>query len=250
MFAIQTYKTAQVAKIVGIHPNTVRLYEDLKLIPKPERKANGYRIFTDLHIDIIKLARIAFQIEILQNGLRKKIVNMVKVAASGDYDTALSITDEYLLQVKHEKENAKEAIAIVKQILSNNSMPGKLLLKRNETAKLLQISMDTLRNWEMNGLLTIKRRANGYRVYTGEDIDKLKIIRSLRCANYSLEAILNMLRLLSINPDTDIEQALDTPKPNDEIIISVYDKLLTSLTLAEKNAKTIKIMLLEMKTRY
>lgn len=34
---MKTYKTAEVAAIIGIHPNTVRLYEKLKLIPKPER---------------------------------------------------------------------------------------------------------------------------------------------------------------------------------------------------------------------
>jgi len=45
-----TYTTSQVAQIIGIHPNTVRLYEELQLITPPERKANGYRIFTDLHI--------------------------------------------------------------------------------------------------------------------------------------------------------------------------------------------------------
>lgn len=32
-----TYTTAEVAAIIGIHPNTVRLYEKLNLIPKPER---------------------------------------------------------------------------------------------------------------------------------------------------------------------------------------------------------------------
>lgn len=249
MIIIETYRTLEVAKIVGVHPNTVRLYEELELIPKPERKDNGYRIFTDLHIDVFKLARIAFQIEVLQNGLRKKIVDMVKTAATCNFDTALSITDEYLLQVCREQANAKEAIKIVKQILFGHSVSRSLRLKRNEAAKLLDISMDTLRNWEMNGLLTVKRMENGYRIYTSEDIDKLKIIRSLRCANYSLEAILHMLSVLSADPDADIEKALDTPKPDTDII-SVYDKLLTSLNLAERNAKLMRAMLFNMKRKY
>ena len=42
-----TYKTAEVAAMTGIHPNTVRLYEKLKLIPKAERLSNGYRVFTE-----------------------------------------------------------------------------------------------------------------------------------------------------------------------------------------------------------
>ena len=78
------YKTAEVAAIIGIHPNTVRLYEELELIPKPRRQPNGYRIFTDVHIEQFRLARLAFQIEVLQNGLRKKIIQMVKVSAGGD----------------------------------------------------------------------------------------------------------------------------------------------------------------------
>mgnify|MGYP002243597415 FL=1 len=28
-----TYKTAEVAAMIGVHPNTVRLYEKMKLIP-------------------------------------------------------------------------------------------------------------------------------------------------------------------------------------------------------------------------
>ena len=93
---MNTYRTAEVADIIGIHPNTVRLYEKLGFIPKPERKANGYRVFTELHIEQFKLARLAFRVEVLQNGLRKKILQMVKAAAAGDFDAALLLTEEYL----------------------------------------------------------------------------------------------------------------------------------------------------------
>ena len=52
-----TYSTSDVAKLIGIHPNTVRLYEDLGLITRPERKENGYRIFTDFHLIQFRIAR-------------------------------------------------------------------------------------------------------------------------------------------------------------------------------------------------
>ncbi len=86
-----TYTTNQVAKIIGIHPNTVRLYEDVDLISKPMRKENGYRMFTDLHLEQFKLARTAFQIEVLQNGLRKKAVSIVKLSASCEFDKAIKL---------------------------------------------------------------------------------------------------------------------------------------------------------------
>lgn len=56
------YKTSDVAAIIGIHPNTVRLYEKLELVPKTER---------------------------LQNGLRKKITKMLKASANRDFETAI-----------------------------------------------------------------------------------------------------------------------------------------------------------------
>ncbi|MDE5799157.1 MAG: MerR family transcriptional regulator [Treponemataceae bacterium] len=244
-----TYKTAEVAAIIGIHPNTVRLYEKLKLIPKPERLPNGYRVFTDFHIKQCKLIRLAFQIEILQNGLRKKITQMIMVSATGDFDTAITLTKEYLTQIKQEQENAEQAICIVEQILSGSIQENSHNLKRKDVSELLDISLDTLRNWEMNGLVTVKRKENGYRIYTDADMQRLKIIRSLRCANYSLEAILRLLQQLSQNPDTDIRVALNTPKQTDDII-SVCDRLIVSLSAAEQNAIALLDMLKEMKTLF
>ena len=122
-------------------------------------------------------------------------------------------------------------------------------MKQKEVSEYLGITMDSLRNWEMNGLLTVKRRENGYRVYTDEDIQRLKIIRSLRCANYSLEAILRMLQQLSKNPDTDIREALNTPEQNEDII-SVCDKLLASIDAAERNAEIMLKMLQKMKSQW
>ncbi len=246
---MNTYKTAEVAAIIGVHPNTIRLYEKLKLIPTPERLSNNYRVFTEFHIKQCRLIRLAFQIEVVQNGLRKKIAQMIKASAAGDFDTAVMLTQDYLKQLRRERQNAEEAINIVQQILSDDIRENAQHLRRKDVSKLLDISMDTLRNWEMNGLLAIKRKDNGYRVYTDEDIQRLKIIRSLRCANYSLEAILRLLQQLSKNPDTDIRIALNTPKQTDDIV-SVCDHLIRSLSAAEKNAITILEMLHEMKTQF
>lgn len=246
---MNTYKTAEIAAKIGVHPNTVRLYEELGLIPKAKRQPNDYRIFTDFHVEQFRLARLAFEIEVLQNGLRKKIVHMVKISATGNFDLALSLTQEYQKQIKQERTNAEEAIEIAKQILSGKTTETTHYLKRKEVSEYLNISIDTLRNWEMNGLLTVKRMQNGYRVYTDEDIRNLKVIRSLRCANYSLEAILRMLKQLSQNPNIDIKMVLNTPN-DDADIIAVCDKLIASLSAAERNAKAMVEMLQNMKIKF
>lgn len=246
---MKTYQTAEVAKLIGIHPNTVRLYEEWGLIPKPERRENGYRVFTEFHIQQIRLARTAYQVEILQNGLRKQITRMVKLSAAGKFDEAIALTESYLQQLRRERLHAQEAIEIAQQILSGKTQKNITAMKRKEASEYLGVSIDALRNWEMNGLLEVKRKQNGYRIYTDDDIRRLKIIRSLRCANYSLAAILRMLGQVSKNPKADIEAALNTPQPSDTII-SACDRLIVSLDQAEKNALLLLEMLHNMKNQF
>ena len=38
---MNTYSTSQLAKIVSVHPNTVRMYEEWGLIEKAKRKENA-----------------------------------------------------------------------------------------------------------------------------------------------------------------------------------------------------------------
>ena len=245
----KTYKTSEVAKLIGIHSNTVRMYEDLGLISKPSRKDNGYRVFTDLHIYQLKLARKALEVEILQNGLRKKAIAIVKTLAKQDFDRAIVLTKQYIESIKQEIHNANEAVDIADRLINRLKYEKDFNLKRKEVSELLGLSMDTLRNWEMNGLVSIKRKENGYRIYTYEDIQRLKVIRSLRCGNYSLSAILRMLNKLSEYHKADINEVLNSPNENEDII-SVCDKLISSLNLAKKNAEEILEMLYEMKRKY
>lgn len=231
-----TYSTSQIAEIVGLHPNTVRMYEEWGLISKPERKANGYRIYTDIHIKQFRLARTALQIEVLQAGLRKRIIDVVILSAQYRFDEAIELTEEYIRIAKQERENAKEAAVICEMLYRQKPQDDGIVYKRSQAAKELGLTIDTIRNWEMNGLLTVKRKQNGYRVYDSNDINRLKIIRSLRCANYSLSAILRMLKKLDSGMDNnDVLEILNTPE-GDEDIISACDKLIVSLDNAINNA--------------
>ena len=153
----KTYKTSEVAKLIGIHSNTVRMYEDLELISKPIRKDNGYRVFTDLHIYQLKVARKIFEVEVLQNGLRKKAIAIVKMLAKQDFDGAIILTKQYIKSIKKEIDNANEAVDIAGKLINRLNHEKDFNLKRKEVSELLGISMDTLRNWEMNGFVKLLR---------------------------------------------------------------------------------------------
>jgi len=231
------YSTSEIAKKAGVHPNTVRWYEEMGYLPPVARKENGYRIFTDEHVEQLKLIKTAFRCEILQSNLREKATEIILLCAKGKYVEALENAKIYHSAICTEKEKAEEAVGLVCNFINHQEdNQSSLTLKRNETAKHLDITIDALRNWELNGLIEVPRKDNGYRLYTDKEIKELKIIRVLRNANYSLMAILRMLNQLRSDGNIiEMRHTLDTPSP-DEDIVYVTDKLLTSLGNAESDA--------------
>ena len=138
------------------------------------------------------------------------------------------------------------SIEIVENNLLKERVENSKTYTRKQLADYLELTIDTLRNWELNGLLRIKRKENGYRVYNEDDIKRIKIIRSLRCVNFSLSAILRLLRNLDNDTNVDIKHIIDTPKENEDIV-SVCDKLLTSLDNAKDECNKMIIQIKKMK---
>lgn len=249
----RTYTTSQVAAMVGVHPNTVRLYEKVGFITKPHYKENGYREFTDLQVDQMRFGRMALKSELIQNGLRHQEVYIVKLVAQEKWQEAIDETKRYRGMLDKEKNNAKEAIEITNKILAHEKIEERpIALTRKQAAKYLDTTVDKIRNWELNGLIKISRKQNGYRIYTNEDIRLLKIIRALRCANYSLMAILRLINHLKTTEKINVEEMLNTPKTieNMEISMNVCDQLLQSLNEASGYADYMLCMLKEMKEKY
>lgn len=246
---MHTYRTNEIARNTGVHPNTVRFYEDMGFITPPKRLANGYRVFTELHLKQMELARLAMRAEVLQNGLRKKAIEVIHFCAAIDFDRAIQSAREYEAMLTRETENAKAAIVSAEAILNRKHKPDGVSLKRREAAERLHVTLDTLSNWELNGLITVKRRENGYRVYDASDLERLNIIRTLRCANYSLSAILRLMNHLDKHESAPVEKILNTPAEQEDIV-SVCDRLILSLENTRKDAAEMQSLLMAMKTKF
>jgi DNA-binding transcriptional MerR regulator len=105
--------------------------------------------------------------------------------------------------------------------------------------RVLGVTRDILRNWDRNGLIAIPRDpANGYRRYGAPEISRLRIIRMLSRAGYSLSAILRMLIQLDQGETTGLRRALDTPRP-DEDLYTAADHWISTLTDEEQRARAI-----------
>ena len=237
--------TAKIARAAGCHPNTVRLYENWGFLPPVDRSPKGYRLYTQSHLDQMVLARTALNTGWPGRPIRRSAAALVKQAASGDLGGALESAYHHLALVQSERAQAETAAQLLERwaqgaVLDATRHPLRIL----DAARVLNLSVDMLRNWERNGLLTVPRNPdNGYREYGQPEMARLRVIRMLRGAGYSLMAILRMLTQLDRGESSGLREALDTPRP-DEDVYTAADHWLTTLADQEIVARKL-IELLE-----
>ena len=233
--------TMDIARSTGVHPNTVRLYEKWGLLPPVRRSPAGYRQFTHLHLAQMQLARLALSGPFPGRIIRRSAAALIRRSASGDLGGALEQAYQHLATVQSELAHAETAAALLQRWAGGAAADAtQASLRIGQVAALLQVTTDTLRNWERNGLIQVPRQAqNRYRVYHCQEIGRLRVIRMLRSAGYSTMAILRMLLHLQAGQPIDLRQVLDTPRP-DEDVYSAADRWLS--TLSEQEARSLQII--------
>jgi len=238
------FLTSEIAKAVGVHPNTVRLYEKWNLLPPIPRTPSGYRKFDESHLDQMKLARMAMSFTWMGGTIRKTAYEMVYRGVDGDFGGGLELAYQLRVLIQAEKAQAEAAAVFLESWAQGSAIESKDKPRRiGEVAKLLNVSTDRLRNWERNGLIVVPRNPlNGYRYYRTREIGRLRVIRTLSQARYSQMAILRMLMSLDQGEIDDLRQVLDTPR-EDEDVFFVTDQLLSALAdLDEKSQQTIQLL--------
>jgi DNA-binding transcriptional MerR regulator len=240
-------RTSDVAKAVGVHPNTVRLYEEWGFLPPIPRSASGYRRFTEAHLDQMRLARMALHGPWPGRNIKRSALALVKQAASGDLGGALEQAYHHLALVQAERAQAEAAAELLERWARGTAADATAKpLQIGEAAGLLDVTTDILRNWERNGLIQVPRNPrNGYRLYGAAEIGRLRVIRMLSRAGYSMMAILRMLLQLDQGQKENLRQVLDTPRP-DEDVYSAADQWLSTLDAQEQRALGIIAQLEEM----
>jgi DNA-binding transcriptional MerR regulator len=234
------FHTSDLARSVGIHPNTVRRYVDWGLLPPVERGSNGYRRFTQKHLDCLRLARLVYSGEYPGKTIRLSGSEIIHRAVADDWGGALEHAYAHLALVQSESVQAESAVLLLERWAAGNAADAtQQRLQIGQVARLLNVTIDILRNWERNGLIHVPRDLrNQYRRYGPEEIRRLRVIRMLSRAGYSLMAILRMLIQLDKGVTTNLRQALDTPPPDEDVYIA-SDRWLSTLSSQEQVARRI-----------
>jgi DNA-binding transcriptional MerR regulator len=172
--------------------------------------------------------------------IRQSALALVKHAATGDLGGALEMAYRHLALVQAEQARADAAADFLQHWA--NGMPADTVghsMHIGGAARHLGTTIDALRNWERNGLLDVPReRQSGYRLYGPEELGRCRVIRMLLMSGYSMMAILRVLTALDGGENEGLRQALDTPRP-DEDVFTTADSWLSSLAEVEGRARQI-----------
>lgn len=234
-------RTIDIARELGVHPNTIRLYEARGYLPEIPRGPNGYRQYTALHCEQARLVRMALTWPYV--GDKALLVNLVTCAANEDFGMAMELAYQYLALVRMERTYAESAVEFLERWAAGHLMDSaRQKMRIGETARYLNVTVDMLRNWERNGLIKVPRDpSNGYRLYGTLEFGRLRVIRMLVQAGYSLMAILRMFQQFDSGKTDNLRAALDLPREEsaNEAIDVIADRWLSSLLEQEQRAQAI-----------
>jgi DNA-binding transcriptional MerR regulator len=236
----RTYKTTEVAQAAGVHPNTVRMYEQWGFLPPIERLSNGYRVYTLYHLEQMRLARLAMHGGWPGPRIRRSALKLVRSSAAGDVRDAVRLAKNHILLVKAEREQAEAAAAYL-EMWVRGKIPVRRAVKLSilPAARAVESTSDAIRNWERNGLLRVPRNPkNGYREYGAPEIGRLRVIRMLLRAGYSTMAVLRAMRHLDSGGPKKLRRVLDTPHPGEDVLWAA-DHWLSTLAEQEERARKI-----------
>lgn len=231
-------RTSDLAREVGVHPNTVRLYEEWGYLPAIPRSNSGYRQFTRLHMEQMKLARLAFSDPFPGRHIRRSLADLVRFAARGNLAEALEMAQQHRNLVLRELAQSRAAAVYLEQWAGGETPAEKLSewLWSGQAARLLAVSKDTLRHWERNGLIDPPRDLrNGYRIYGPDEIGRLRVLRLLTRAGYSTMAVLRVVRSLERGCRSDLSDLLDEPAAEEDVLYAA-DRWLTTLQAHESRS--------------
>jgi DNA-binding transcriptional MerR regulator len=233
-------RTSDIAKAVGVHPNTVRLYERWGFLSPIPRSPSGYRLFSETHLAQMRLARTALHGVWPGRHIRQSALALVQRAAAGDLGAALEQACAHLALVQAERDQAEAAAAFLKRWSQGVAADATVEpLQIGQAAQRLGVTTDMLRNWERNGLIKTPRQpGSDYRLYGAPEIGRLRVIRMLLGAGYSMMAVLRMLLHFDQGKEGDLRQVLDTPRP-DEDVYSAADMWLSTLAAQEQRAQDL-----------
>jgi DNA-binding transcriptional MerR regulator len=178
------YKPIEIARELNISTSAMRHYESWGVVPAPERAANGYRLYTEVHLAYFRCLRAMF------SGFGVAITcKALKHIQNGDLDAAFWLVGKEQAALQHEKQVADQTLTLLQEPeLPITPKKLKAHMTIGEVADFANVQESAIRHWEKEGLLQpLRNPENGYRVFTPMHVRQILLISTLRRTVYFLD---------------------------------------------------------------
>lgn len=210
------YKPIEIARELNISTSALRHYESWGVVPAPARAANGYRLYTKLHLAYFRCLRAMFP------GFGVAITcEVLRSIQNANMDAAFWLVNKEQAHLQQEKVAADQTL----ELLQNLELPAttnkklKNYMTIGEAAAFTGVTTSAIRHWEKEGLLTPARDPeNGYRLFTPMHVRKILLIRTLRNTVYFLKSMKEIVQAVE---HQSIEQA---KKVTENAILSIHER--------------------------
>ena len=223
------YRPIDIARKLNISTSTLRVYEDMEIIPPVKRTESGYRVFTQVHIDyftcirtMIKGYSLAFTGDLLKEYMK------------GNKDKALWMITKSQADLYNEKIRLERVGINLLENLNDKSKNLKedknKLMTINEISKITDVKITTIRHWANIGLIKSARgEESNYRLFKEDQIKEILIIHALK---YSLKVKYNYYNM------EILKEELNNFKYNESNTRDLIENI--NLYLDKVNLETIK----------
>lgn len=196
------YKPIEIARELRISTSALRHYESWGVIPKPERAANDYRLYTHVHLAYFRCLRAMF------SGFGYSVACKVLLhIQDADMDAAFWLVNHEQTSLNQEKVVADQTLTLLQNpelpLAPNKKLKNYMTI--GEVADLTDVQPSAIRHWEKEGLIQPTRNPeNGYRMFSPMHVRQILLIRTLRRTVYFLE---NMKDIVQAVEHQSIEKA-------------------------------------------
>ncbi|NQX62145.1 MerR family transcriptional regulator [Paenibacillus qinlingensis] len=192
-----------IAKKLNISTSTLRNYETKGRVPTSVRTSKGYRQYTDEHVAYFTC------IQSMEPGFGMEATSeILGFIQRKEMNSALRIVNEVQANLHRDTLLAESNIQLLEtESPSVHDAQDMVWMSIGEVAQETSLPRSTIRHWEKVGLILSSRDPqNGYRRYNRSQLHKIRLLRTLRPAVYSLDLIGLKQAIAEMDP-YDIEHA-------------------------------------------